>query len=279
MQIQWYPGHMAKAERKIREETSKADVIIIVGDARAPEKSVNADFYRSIGNKRRITVYNKMSLADPEGIGEWKAFYRERGDEVFFTDCVTREGIGAVVNYLKGLKKTFRFEREARAIVAGIPNVGKSLLINTLCRKGSAKTGDIPGVTRGTNWIRSDEFYLLDTPGVLPPKFTEPEDGVILASIGCVRDTILDREDLALEIIRFMLDKYPSLLEERYKVQTGGFEPLEVYEAIAAKRGFMLRGGEYDYERCASTVIDEFRSGTMGRIMMNRPREEASDED
>lgn len=274
MQIQWYPGHMAKAERKIREETSKADVIIIVGDARAPEKSVNADFYTSIGTKRRITVYNKMSLADPAGVEEWKSFYRRRGDDVFFTDCVTREGIGAVVNYLKGLKKAFRFEREARAIVAGIPNVGKSLLINTLCRKGSARTGDMPGVTRGTNWIRSDEFYLLDTPGVLPPKFTEPEDGVILASIGCVRDTILDREDLALEIIGFMLESYPVLLQERYRVPTEGLGPLEVYEAIAAKRGFMLRGGEYDYERCASTVIDEFRSGTIGRIMMNLPGEE-----
>ena len=271
MQIQWYPGHMAKAERKIREETSKADVMIIVGDARAPEKSVNADFYKSIGSKRRITVYNKMSLADPAGIEKWRAYYRERGDDVFFTDCVSREGISQVTAYLKALKKTFKFEREARAIVAGIPNVGKSLLINTLCRKGSAKTGDIPGVTRGTNWIRSDEFYLLDTPGVLPPKFVEPEDGVILASIGCVKDTILDREDLALEIIDFMSRNYPLLLSERYRIDIGGMSPLQIYEAIASKRGFILKGGEYDYERCASTVIDEFRAGTIGRVMMCMP--------
>ena len=271
MQIQWYPGHMAKAERKIREETSKADVMIIVGDARAPEKSVNADFYKSIGSKRRITVYNKMSLADPAGIEKWRAYYRERGDDVFFTDCVSREGISQVTAYLKALKKTFKFEREARAIVAGIPNVGKSLLINTLCRKGSAKTGDIPGVTRGTNWIRSDEFYLLDTPGVLPPKFVEPEDGVILASIGCVKDTILDREDLALEIIDFMSRNYPSLLSERYRIDISGMSPLEIYEAIASKRGFILKGGEYDYERCASTVIDEFRAGIIGRVMMCMP--------
>ena len=271
MQIQWYPGHMAKAERKIREETSKADVMIIVGDARAPEKSVNADFYKSIGSKRRITVYNKMSLADPAGIEKWRAYYRDRGDDVFFTDCVSREGISQVTAYLKALKKTFKFEREARAIVAGIPNVGKSLLINTLCRKGSAKTGDIPGVTRGTNWIRSDEFYLLDTPGVLPPKFVEPEDGVILASIGCVKDTILDREDLALEIIDFMSRNYPSLLSERYRIDISGMSPLEIYEAIASKRGFILKGGEYDYERCASTVIDEFRAGIIGRVMMCMP--------
>ena len=274
MQIQWYPGHMAKAERKIREETSKADVIIIVGDARAPRISVNGDFYKSIGTKRRITVYNKMSLADPEGIEKWRRYFRGRGEDVYFTDCVTKEGISQVISYLKALKKTFKFEREARAIVAGIPNVGKSLLINTLCRKGSARTGDIPGVTRGTNWIRSDEFYLLDTPGVLPPKFTDPADGVILASIGCVKDTILNREDLALEIITFLSLNYPDLLSERYRIDIGGLSPLEIYEAIASKRGFILRGGEYDYERCASTVIDEFRSGTIGKVMMCLPGEE-----
>ena len=273
MQIQWYPGHMARAERKIREETSKADVIIIVGDARAPEKSVDADFYKSIGNKRNITVYNKSSLADPKALERWKQWYRDRKDTVYFTDCVTGEGVGSVANYLKGLKKTFKFEREARAIVAGIPNVGKSLLINTLCRRGSARTGDIPGVTRGTNWIKSDEFYLLDTPGVLPPKFMEPRDGVILASIGCVKDTILNREDLALEIIAFLKDRYPALLRSRYKVEPEGLTPLEAYEAIAARRGFILRGGEYDYERCASTVIDEFRSGTIGKIMMCLPED------
>ena len=143
MQIQWYPGHMAKAERQIREQTSKADIIIIVGDARAPEKSVNADFYRSIGSKRNITVYNKTSLADPAGVEKWKKHFADRGEDVFFTDCVTGEGIGRVASYIKDLKRSFKFEREPRAIVAGIPNVGKSLLINTLTKKGSARTGDL----------------------------------------------------------------------------------------------------------------------------------------
>ncbi len=274
MLIQWYPGHMAKAERKIKEETSKADIIVVLGDARAVEKSVNSDFYKSIKDKKHITVYNKVSLADRAVIDKWKKHYKNLGRDVFFTDCVTGEGISQVAQYLKGLKSSFRFEREARAIVAGIPNVGKSLFINTLTKKGGAKTGNMPGVTRGTNWIKSDEFYLLDTPGVLPPKFVSQEDGVRLAMIGCVKDTILDKEDLAFEIIKFLQSDYPLLLENRYKVDVLDKTTLEIYEEICKNRGFIIKGGEFDYARCANTIIDEFKNGIIGQVSLCIPEEE-----
>lgn len=271
MLIQWYPGHMAKAERKIKEETSKADIIVVLGDARAVEKSVNSDFYKSIRDKKHITVYNKVSLADRDITDKWKKYFKTTEQDVFFTDCVTGEGISEVADYIKSMKNTFRFEREARAIVAGIPNVGKSLFINTLTKKGGAKTGNMPGVTRGTNWIKSGEFYLLDTPGVLPPKFVSQEDGVLLAMIGCVKDTILDKEDLSFEIIKFLLLRYPALLEKRYKITVADKEPIEIYEAICEKRGFIIKGGEYDYARCANTVIDEFKNGIIGQVSLSAP--------
>ena len=272
MLIQWYPGHMAKAERKIKEETSKADVIVVLGDARAVGVSVNSDFYESIKGKKVITVYNKASLADRSVNDEWKERFKNNGETVFFTDCSSNEGIGDVVEYIKAMKNTFRFQREVRVIVAGIPNVGKSMFINTLTKRSGAKTGNMPGVTRGTNWIKSTgDFFLLHTPGVLPPKFEDQNDGIMLAAIGSVKDTILDREELALKIIEFLLDEYPEYINQRYKIETEGLSPLEVYEAIAVKRGFILKRGEVDYARCAATVTDEFKNGVIGRISFCRP--------
>ncbi len=272
MLIQWYPGHMAKAERKIREETAKADLIIVIGDARAVGVSVNSDFYESIKGKRNITIYNKSSMADKSVNELWQSYFKKNNENVFFTDCSTNEGISEVVEYIRALKSTFRFEREVRAIVAGIPNVGKSMFINTLTHRGGAKTGNMPGVTRGTNWIHSaGDFLLLDTPGVLPPKFRDQNDAIMLAALGCVKDTILDKEELALKIIEFLLENYPKEITERYKIEVVDASPLDAYETIAKKRGFILRGGEVDYARCASTVIDEFKNGVIGRISFCRP--------
>lgn len=267
MNIQWYPGHMAKATRLIKEDLKNVDVIIKLLDARAVIRSENKDFNKIINQKKSIKVFNKTDLADDNKTAQWIKYFKDNDEDVFFVDALNKKGLNDVINYLNDIKVNFRANREVRAMVVGIPNVGKSMFINAITKKSNARTGNKPGVTLSKQWIKvKGEFYLLDTPGVLPPKFDNIEDGVCLASIGSVKETILDREELALKLIEFLIDKYPNDLMSRYKLESVDKLPLEVYEDIGRKRGFLLKGGEIDYLRTAVTILDEFKNGNIGKI-------------
>ncbi|WP_138268856.1 ribosome biogenesis GTPase YlqF [Anaerofustis stercorihominis] len=271
MNIQWYPGHMAKATRLIKEDLKNVDIVVKLLDSRAVIRSENNDFNKILNQKKFIRVYNKCDLADEKETIEWQNYFKEKGEDVFFIDSMSRKGINEVLSYLNNIKSTFRANREVRAMVVGIPNVGKSMFINSITKKSNAKTGNRPGVTLSKQWIKvKGEVYLLDTPGVLPPKFENLEDGVCLASIGSVKDTILDREELCLKLIEFLVERYPDKLKERYKLESVEKMPIEVYEDIGKKRGFLLKGGEIDYLRTAVTVLDEFKNGLIGKISFDR---------
>lgn len=280
MNIQWYPGHMAKAVRLMKEEIKNVDIILVMGDARAVKRSVNADFFGVINNKKYVLVFNKSDLADETVNRAWQAYYKKNGISAFFIDCLNKKGLKELTSYLKSLSEKFRFEREVRVMVTGIPNVGKSMFINTVAKRAGAQTGDKPGVTRAKQWIKVEgDFYLLDTPGVLPPKFETEEDGIMLAAIGSVKDTIIDREELALKIIDFMKKNYPQEILSRYKLDVLSDESLSIYEDIALKRGYKIKGGQVDYERTAYMILDEFRSGAMGRVSFDRPDAGGDDND
>lgn len=271
MNIQWYPGHMAKATRLIKEDLKNVDIVVKLLDSRAVIRSENNDFNKILNQKKFIRVYNKCDLADENETMKWQNYFKEKGEDVFFIDSMSRKGINEVLSYLNNIKATFRANREVRAMVVGIPNVGKSMFINSITKKSNAKTGNRPGVTLSKQWIKvKGEVYLLDTPGVLPPKFENLEDGVCLASIGSVKDTILDREELCLKLIEFLIERYPDKLKERYKLESVEKMPIEVYEDIGRKRGFLLKGGEIDYLRTAVTVLDEFKNGLIGKISFDR---------
>lgn len=271
MNIQWYPGHMAKATRLIKEDLKNVDIIIKLLDSRAVIRSENKDFNKIINQKKTLKVFNKSDLSDENVTAMWKDYFKKQGEDVFFIDSMSKKGINDVLNYLNSLKQNFRANREVRAMVVGIPNVGKSMFINAITKKSNAKTGNKPGVTLSKQWIKvKGEIYLLDTPGVLPPKFENLEDGVCLASIGSVKDTILDREELCLKLIEFLMQRYPKNLKTRYKLDDIDKTPLEVYEDIARKRGFLLKGGEIDYLRTAVTVLDEFKNGLIGKVSFDR---------
>ncbi len=267
MDIQWYPGHMARAERLMREEAKKADVVFLVGDARAVRQSINEKLGTAFAGKKTAYIYNKSGLCDEKMLRQWKEHFAHADAPVFFTDCLQKKGFAEIAAYMRGLRADLRYTRELRAVIAGIPNVGKSMLINALTHKASAKTGNTPGVTRGINWIGSaGDFYMLDTPGVLPVKFADREDGMVLASLGCVKDTIFDREELALWQLGFLSRRYPQLLSARYLTEAEELSPEEIFAAIARRRGFLRKGGEYDSERCAAVILEEVRNGIVGRI-------------
>lgn len=271
MNIQWYPGHMAKATRLIKEDLKNVDIVVKLLDSRAVIRSENNDFNKILNQKKFIRVYNKCDLSDEKETVKWQNYFKEKDEDVFFIDSMSKKGINEVLSYLNNIKSTFRANREVRAMVVGIPNVGKSMFINSITKKSNAKTGNRPGVTLSKQWIKvKGEVYLLDTPGVLPPKFENLEDGVCLASIGSVKDTILDREELCLKLIEFLIERYPDKLKERYKLENVEKMPIEVYEDIGRKRGFLLKGGEIDYLRTAVTVLDEFKNGLIGKISFDR---------
>ena len=275
LNIQWYPGHMAKATRLIKEDIKNVDVIIKLLDARAVIKSENKDFNKIFSSKKTINVYNKMDLADESITKKWITYFKENDTTAFFVDSISKKNLNLILEYLNSLKSNFRTNRETRAMVVGIPNVGKSQFINSLTKKSNARTGNKPGVTMSKQWIKvKGEVYLLDTPGILPPKFENIDDAIALASIGSVKDTILDREELALELIKFLMKNYPDKLSERYKLKNiDGYEQtIDIYEDIGKNRGFLLKGGDIDYLRTAITVLDEFKNGKIGRISFDLPK-------
>lgn len=271
--INWYPGHMKKTRELIQENLKMVDTVVEVIDARIPISSRNPIIEELVQHKRRIVILNKSDLADPTASEQWKTYFQGKGYYVLIMNCATGSGAEKLIKLLgeiqteKNLDKVRK--RPLRLMIVGVPNVGKSSLINRLTGKKSAKTGNRPGVTRGKQWLNlGNDMQLLDTPGILWPKFEDPKVGLSLAYCGSIKDEILDISTLALELIGLLQQDYPKLLMERYKLEELGETPLETMELIAGKRGFILAGKRIDYERTGRTIMDEFREGKMGKITL-----------
>ena len=283
MNIQWYPGHMTKTVRMMSENISLVDVVVELIDARIPYSSKNPDIDNLAKNKKRIIVMNKTDLADPAKTDVWKKWFEAKGFTVILADAVKGTGVNKVADTARTLMKD-KIEREkargrlfvpVRAMIVGIPNVGKSTFINKTVGKTTAKTGDKPGVTKGKQWIRiKKDFELLDTPGILWPKFEDEEVGLKLAMIGSINDNILDTETLCTEYINLMMVVNPNFIKNRYNVEFDTIDELhDVLEKIAVSRGFIKKGGEPDCERTAKIVLDEFRGGKIGKITLEMPED------
>ena len=270
-EIQWFPGHMKKAERMMQENLKLVDVVCEIADARIPYASRNPDLDSIIsGRKPRLLILNRSDQADPSVTALWREFYRSNGE--LFMECDAVSGRG-----LKGFSRTLRQIRPKqgpiRAMIAGVPNVGKSTFINRVCRRKTTRTSDKPGVTRGKQWVTvDDQLELLDTPGILWPKFDDPAVGERLAMTGAIRDEVIDTEDLAAKLLITLRAQYPDSLRERYGIELQPEEPGWVLlEACARKRGFLVSGGQVDTERMAAALLDEFRGGKLGRISLEKP--------
>lgn len=278
--IQWYPGHMAKTRRLMKESLPLIDAVCELVDARVPESSRNPDLDGIIGSKPRIVLLNKCDLADERATARKIKELAERGVTALPVDCRSGKGLEkfepAVREVLKDKIKANADKGMAgkplRVMVVGIPNTGKSSFINRMAGKYRAKVADKPGVTRGNQWFAiGSGIELLDTPGVLWPKFEDPQVGLKLAFIGSIKETTLDIQELAVSLLSVMQKNYPDRLEQRYKVADvqDVQEPYELLEMIAAKRGMLLRKGEYDTERAAVMLLDEYRSGKLGKITLD----------
>lgn len=271
--INWYPGHMKKTKELISENLKLVSAVIEVIDARIPKASRNPDIAKLTKDKKRIVVLNKSDLADPARTEEWQKKLKKENDFVLTVNANTGEGCKSIFDCFEKLKSEINEgkerKRQLRVMIVGIPNVGKSSLINRLTGSKPAKTGDRPGVTTGKQWITlQDGTMLLDTPGILWPDLDDQETAKDLAYCGSIKDEIMDLETLALNFISKVSAMSPQLLIDRYKLDGIGETDLETMESIASKRGFVLSGKRIDYERTARTVLDEFRSGKIGRITL-----------
>lgn len=287
MQIQWYPGHMAKAKRMMEDNIKLIDVVIELVDARIPLSSKNPDIDKLAQNKSRVILLNKHDMADPAYTNQWKKHFEDKGYFVALVNSRSGQGVKQVKDIVNKAceEKIARdrrrgiLNRPVRAMVVGIPNVGKSTFINSFVGKASAKTGNKPGVTKGKQWIRiSKNIELLDTPGLLWPKFEDRNVGLKLAIIGSINDTILDKREIALELILFISKYYKSLLLKRYDILIDDEinnlkDSAKILEAIAIKRSCLLKGGEPDLERAAILFIDDFRSTKLGNITLEIPEQ------
>ena len=282
MEFQWYPGHMTKAKRQMQEDIRLIDLVIELLDARIPASSRNPDIDALGQGKFRLIILNKADLADERQNEAWKEYFQNRGFHVVKVD--SRSGAGmkqvhamiqeACRDKIERDKKRGIKNRPVRAMVAGIPNVGKSTFINSFAGKACTKTGNKPGVTRGKQWIRLNKnVELLDTPGILWPKFEDQKVGERLACIGSIKDDLLNMEELALILITYLKERYPGALEKRYGVSEGG-EALAVMEEIAKVRGCVKKGDELDYAKTAGIIFDDFRSGKTGRITLEWAEQE-----
>lgn len=290
MQFQWYPGHMTKAKRAMQEDIRLVDLVIELVDARAPLASRNPDINELGKNKARLVIMNKADLAD-EGLNvRWEAFFREQGCYTVLMDSRSSTGKSAVQKVIAQAcqakierdRKRGILNRPVRAMVVGIPNVGKSTFINSIAGKACAKTGNKPGVTRGNQWIRlNKQVELLDTPGILWPKFEDQSAGLKLAMIGSIRDDIMNITELGLEVIGFLKKNYPGAITGRYKVEISGdsgkLTPVEILEKIAEAKSCRKQGNELDLDRMAAMVVDDFRGGRLDRISLEEPEDNSAE--
>ena len=281
MHFQWYPGHMTKARRMMQENIKLIDLIIELVDARVPLSSRNPDIDEMGRNKARLILLNKADLAEDRRNDEWVEYFREKGYSAVKVNSKKGVGIKSIQSVIQEAcrEKTERdrrrgiLNRPVRAMVAGIPNVGKSTFINTLAGKACTKTGNEPGVTKGKQWIRLNKSVeLLDTPGILWPKFEDQTAALKLAFIGSIKDEILQTEELAAELVKFLGKEYPGVIEEKYSVETTE-DSYECLRNIAVSRHCLVRGNELDVEKAAALLLDDFRNGRLGRITLETPEE------
>ena len=279
MQVQWYPGHMTKARRQMQEDIKFIDLVIELVDARIPKSSRNPDIDELGRGKARLILLNKADLADEGKTAAWTDFFRKQGYFVAKADSRSKGSMKAITQVLEEACREKRerdrkrgiLNRPVRAMIVGVPNVGKSTFINTYAGRACAKTGNKPGVTKGKQWIRLNKSVeLLDTPGILWPKFEDPSVGLHLAMTGAVKDEILHLDELALELIAFLTREYPGVLSERYQVSEEG-TALEILEQLARNRGCIKRGQELNYDKAAALLTEEFRSGRLGKITLEFP--------
>ena len=284
MNIQWYPGHMTKTRRQMEADLKHVDIVAELVDARIPISSRNPDIDAICGDKPRIVMINRADQADPRMNKAWvNYFVKERGIQAAAVDSRSGAGVGQMVSLARDALKDQiekwqekgQVGRPIRAMVVGVPNVGKSTFINKLARRRSAKAGDRPGVTRGKQWVSVDSgLDLLDTPGILWPKFEDETTGLHLAFTGAVKDEVTDLEGLACALLELLRDRYPQTLAERYKLtELDGKQGWELLEQGARKRGMLISGGEADTERMAKVLLDEFRSGKLGRFTLEVPED------
>ena len=280
MNIQWYPGHMTKTRRQIEADLTQVDAVCEIVDARIPISSRNPDIDSICGTKPRIIVLNRMDLADPAATQRWMNYFRSKGMAVIATDCKSKKGISnfqpAVRSVLqeKIRRNTERgMNRPLRIMIVGIPNVGKSTFINQISGRKGAKAENRPGVTRGKQWVTVDNgLLLLDTPGILWPKFEDPQVGMKLAYTGAVKENIIDTEELAAFLMSLLWQFYPQTVKDRYKIDMPQDAPgYRLLEEAGRKRGYLVSGGEINMERMAKVLLDEYRAGKLGRITFEEP--------
>ena len=284
MNIQWYPGHMTKTRRMMEENLKLVDAVCEILDARIPISSRNPDIDAICGTKPRLVILNRIDMADPAMVKKWAEYFKSRGMAVLLTDCKSRKGINGFVPAVRQLlsEKLRRYAekgqvgRPLKIMVVGIPNVGKSTFINQIAGRKGAKAENRPGVTRGKQWITVDQgLLLLDTPGILWPKFEDPEVGMRLAYTGAVKEDVIDTETLACHFIALLAKYYPQTLSERYKLEApedaDGYELLQL---AGKKRGYLVSGGEVNTERMAKALMDDYRSGKLGKLTLESPEEQ-----
>ena len=279
MNYQWYPGHMTKAKRQMQEDIKLIDLLIELVDARVPLSSRNPDIDKLGANKGRMVLLNKSDLADPKGNQAWIEYFKNQGITVLEINSRTGSGMKSIQNAVNEAcrekrerdKKRGILNRPIRAMVVGIPNVGKSTFINSYAGKACTKTGNKPGVTKGKQWIRLGKgLELLDTPGILWPKFEDQEVGMRLAFIGSINDEILIEDELAMDLIIYLKDRYPLAIEKRFNIEESD-DPVVTLEQIARARGCYKKGQEIDYTKAASILMDEFRAGKLGKMTLEYP--------
>lgn len=279
MQYQWYPGHMTKARRQMAEDLKLVDLMIELVDARVPLSSRNPDIDSMGQNKSRVILLNKADLADEECNRAWERHFTEKGMYAVLMDSRSRAGMKTIQSVIQKAcqekieknKKRGILNRPVRAMVVGIPNVGKSTFINSFAGRACAKTGNKPGVTKGRQWIRLNKnVELLDTPGILWPKFEDQAVGMHLAFIGSMNDELVNQEELSMELIKLVESNYPGALQERYGADSG-LSSVEMLTQVAKSRKCLKKGGEYDTQKAAMILLDDFRSGRLGRITIEAP--------
>lgn len=281
MNIQWYPGHMTKTRRMMEENISLVDIVIELLDARLPFSSKNPEIDNLARNKKRIVILNKVDLADEKKTKEWRAYFEDKGFKVIEVNSITGKGIKDITEVskelmaekLERLRLRGRLFTPTRAMIVGIPNVGKSTLINKFVGKALAKTGDKAGVTRGKQWVRvKRDFELLDTPGILWPKFEDQTVGQHLAFIGSIKDELIQSVELALDLIEFLTASYPGILGKTYSVDESE-DSIAILNAIAVNCGCLKKGNELDHDKAAFLLLDDFRNARLGKISVENPQD------
>lgn len=282
MNIQWYPGHMTKAKRAMKEDIKLIDMVIELVDARVPLSSRNPDIDDLAKGKARMVLLNKSDLADERVNAQWAAWFEAKNIHAVKVDSRNKGTLKQVQSVVQEAckekierdRKRGIMNRPIRTMVVGIPNVGKSTFINSFAGKACAKTGNKPGVTKGNQWIRLNKtLELLDTPGILWPKFEDQAVGLKLALIGSINDQILNKDDLACRCIRILKERYPGMVSQRFGLETEDKEPAAILEDVARLRSCLMKGGELDIARAAAMVLDDFRSGKLGRVTLERPED------